>query len=373
MSQRCCRLAFSFSLYAAMLATAAAASAGTYTVVDLTPHGYEGAGFSGASGTQQAGSVYLTGSNLSRAALWNGTAASFVDLHPIGYLQSQAIGTSGVQQAGYGVPSADASVRHALVWSGTADSVVDLNPSGFLNSTASGASGAQQVGFGTPSLVSPRHALLWSGTAASAIDLNPSGFFESQASGISGDHQVGFGVTGTQPLHHALLWSGTAASAVDLSGGADTGAAYVFGSQQVGATIGTWTHALLWNSTAASKVDLHPDRLGSDIGSGGSAAYATNGIQQVGALFPYSGGGARTVVWRGTPASAVDLQSFLPATFTGHGSFATAIDSAGNVFGSANDSAARAHAIEWMVVPEPSGLALLGLSSLGLLGRRRVR
>jgi len=46
MSQRCCRLAFSFSLYAAMLATAAAASAGTYTVVDLTPHGYEGAGFS---------------------------------------------------------------------------------------------------------------------------------------------------------------------------------------------------------------------------------------------------------------------------------------------------------------------------------------
>ena len=86
-------------------------------------------------------------------------------------------------------------------------------------------------------------------------------------------------------------------------------------------------------------------------------------------MVPLPGGETHAVAWNGSAASAVDLQTLLPAGYTE--SEALAVDSSGNIFGVAFDSAGNEHAIEW-TVPEPaSRWMILGLAALTLLLRSR--
>jgi len=212
----------------ALLWTGTAASA-----VDLNPTSFTSSEAFGTNGTQQVGFGFVGGSsNGAHALLWTGTAASAVDLNPInlsGFTDSFAYGTDGSQQVGVGQNNSisGSTLTHALLWSGTAASAIDLNPtnlSGISNSTALATYGTQQVGYGFGSDTgNPTFALLWTGTAASAVDLNPtnlSGFTQSEAVDTNGTEQVGWGndgtLTGGAYINHALLWTGTADSAVYL-------------------------------------------------------------------------------------------------------------------------------------------------------------
>ena len=65
----------------------------------------------------------------------NAAIYTVVDLTPSGFNQCTATDISGTQQVGYGSGNTD---YHALLWSGTAASAVDLHPSGFDRSIAYG-------------------------------------------------------------------------------------------------------------------------------------------------------------------------------------------------------------------------------------------
>jgi hypothetical protein len=180
-----------------------------------------------------------------------------------------------------------------------------------------------------------QHAILWAGTAGSAVDLQPLdptlGF--SEAMGTSGNEQVGYAVRSGAP-EQAFLWHGTAASAVDL------------------------------NATGLP-------------GMNGSAAYATNGSQEVGiGSFPASTTASQALVWSGTADSAVDLQPFLPATGTWSYSEADSINAAGNIFGYAigtYNGATSTFAVEWSPIPEPATVSLVfvGFAATLLIRQRR--
>jgi len=315
-------------VFACLLMAGPADAAPRYKVVILNPPGWWGSIAAGISGGQQVGSAggSATG-GLHHAFLWSGTAESWVDLHPSGFTQSAASGISAGQQVGYG--DAAGGNTHALLWSGTGASVVDLHPpSGFRDSLALGISAGQQVGYGWTFRTSI-HALLWSGTPESCIDLHPNGFSLSAAHGISAGQQVGSGYP-EGASKHALLWSGTPESCIDLhpSGYIGSEACGVSGDQQVGFGYLNYNirHALLWSGTPESCIDLHP------IGFEESEAQGVSGGQQVGAAGA-PGPLWRALVWSGTPENYVDLHSFLPPIYIGSG--AAAIDSSGNIVGSA--------------------------------------
>jgi hypothetical protein len=280
---------------------------------------------------------------------------------PAGTIKSYAAATDGVQQGGYAEGSAGAGTDQALLWSGSGNSMVNLNPTQLTGMSASEVEGlcpGQQVGYGTgPGVGYHNHAMLWTGSAASAVDLNPDflGVNASMAMATDGDQQVGSGTgSGTQNESHALLWASTAATAIDLNPGSmgitSSAALGVFGGQQVGRGLGISTgydtHALLWNSSAGSAIDLNPAIT---LGTKSSEADGTNGVNQVGwGALP--GSPNHAMLWAGTASSAIDLQTLLPATGTWSSSYASSIDSAGNVFGVANGTLGGVSgffAIEW--------------------------
>jgi hypothetical protein len=308
------------------------------------------------------------------AVVWNPAPGVPVVLNPTGYLSSSALGTDGIYQVGEGI-SAAGQPQHAVLWAGTPDSAVDLDPLGFFSSVAYSVAGAQQVGSGEKT-GSVYHAMLWTGSASSAIDLTPHGFQSAVANGTNGTQQVGSGSgSATGNVDHALLWSGTAASMIDLhptnlSGFVDSFALGVGGSQQVGyGIIANQDHqALLWRGTAASAVNLNP------TGFSYSTANGTNGIQQVGAGYGTATDNTEhALLWNGSANSYVDLGAMLPSNFTR--SFAFSIDSAGDVFGYAEQTTGVYDAIEWQDVssPEPASAAAFGLTGFSLLARRRRR
>lgn len=293
--------------------------------------------------------------------LWNHSSQPIV----LGSIQ-EVLATNGNQQVG----DSGSSPTHAMLWDGSQASAVDLNPSnlnGITQTWAFGTSGTQQVGVGagndTPTGPNLRHALLWNGTAASAVDLNPAGSAASWAYGTDGAHQVGQAFIGG--AHgHAVLWNGTAASAVDLNptdlAMPESGAVAVSGNQQVGfgsSDSAAQPHALLWQGTAGSAVDLNPSGFNS------SFALATNGRQQVG----YGQGHA--LLWNGTAASAVDLGALLSPTTLD--SKALSIDSAGDVYGVALFAPDTWHAVEWVPIPEPSLIWLVGAAMAAAVVKRR--
>jgi hypothetical protein len=137
--------------------------------------------------------------------------------------------------------------------------------------------------------------------------------FASYAYGTNGTQQVGelvyASANGT-----AALWNGSATSAVNLDpsnavGGQGveyTSAAFATnGTQQVGEyQLNGFDHAVLWNGTAASAISLHPTAPALGTFSN-SDAVGTDGSHQVG--FGRGPNGVTALLWAGTPASCVSL------------------------------------------------------------------
>lgn len=379
------------------LAVAPAARAAEYTASVLYPVAIP-SGFStiypqSVTSEAVAGYGVLSGTNApSHALLWSWPAGSATDLTPTQFgdiSSSQLKAAFGGQQVGSFGGAATDNLSHAALWSGTAASAVDLQPTllpGILSSAAAGTDGTQQVGYGRfgTATSSSKHALLWTGTADSAVDLNPTvagATVASVALGVAGGQEVGDSGSNTSPLH-AVLWTGTAASAVDLHPSdpsfITSVAVATSGTQQVGQASDGAPKAFLSYGTAASAVNLNPINLS---GINASVAVATNGLQQVG--WGYDASVAtdtdQALVWSGSPDSAVDLQSALPATGTWNYSGARSIDPAGNIFGTANGTyggVSGDFAVEWSPVPEPSSPLLLGAGALVFLrprGRNTAR
>ncbi len=291
------------------------------------------------------------GAYVQHGAIYPNGAA--VDIHPKGWYMSVVAGVNGSQQAGFGLVSASADAStgtHAIAWAGSGP--VDLNPNGFAGSAAYCTNGVQQGGSamtkasgGKVKTPSQSHAAMWSGSAASFVDLNPARVAESRIYGCDLNQQAGYIMPVSPGFTHAAIWNGSAASVADLHPGDGFVSSLAFGTgggQQVGYGVtipsaGGAGHALLWTGSTASMVDLHP------AGYTFSAAYATNGSQQVGeaddSQFPRH---KHAVVWSGS-AAVVDLNQFLPAGFTD--AQAMGIDASGNIAGYAGG-----HAFLWIPV-----------------------
>ncbi|HSZ56734.1 MAG TPA: hypothetical protein VK797_13785 [Tepidisphaeraceae bacterium] len=339
---------------------------------DLT-HYQVFAGHQAAAGGQVVGFCGAFSDSNARALVWNGTDLA-TNLTPTGNTFADASATDGVHQVGFGSGPSTGNVNHPFYWAGTPGSMIDLMPtnlSGIISATAVGIGGDQIVGVGSDA--NNHHiALLWDAPSAVAIDLNPSqiGVVDAVTMATDGKQQVGYTWSFDNSQDYALLWSGSAASAVSLhpSGFSLTHANGVSNGQQVGwgrgSATGNQGHALIWYGTANSVVDINPDPYTF------SNAVATNGTWQAGwADGPLTGGIDHAMAWNGSAASAVDLQALLPPGYTE--SEALSIDSSGNIYGVAFDSAGNEHAIEW-TVPEPaSRWTILGLAALTLLLRSR--
>ena len=382
---------------------------GSGTPTNLTPtnlSGFIGFTIDGTDGSQQAGyGTFGTAFNW-HAILWSGAANSAIDLNPTGLAgvnASQGMGVGGDQQVGSGSGPATENGYHALLWTGSAASAVDLNPAqlGITSSGAMATDGVHQIGFGSGS--GSVHALLWSGTATSAVDLHPTGLpvhiADSRALGLGGNQQVGFvdlpspapGVDG--PMH-GILWSGTADSAIDLNptdlpGMTNSYAISTNGIQQVGwidsAPFGPHPHAVVWDGTAASAVDLQSvmpgfaqsiayniDPAGNIFGVGKDSSGKFHAIEWV-TLFPDLNGDHR-----------IGLDDLL--TLAQHYGSTQATFSTGDINGDGKvdfsdllilaqhygQSALQQPSPAVVTpVPEPIGLAILGLESLALLRRAR--
>lgn len=391
MNRKSIPMIFAAAMFAAAPRAEGQVYAGSIQYPLTAPSGAPDISFSGTGDAVSAGQIVGTGSptdgSFFHALLW--TAAGFVDLNPTnlsGINKSFTSGTNGTQQVGDGI--FDNGINHALIWTGTAASAVDLNPTnltGYNDSGANAINGTQQVGFGAGSATGGNHhAMLWAGTAASAVDLNPTdlgGITVSAANGTDGALQVGnANGSGTGGNNHAMLWAGIAASAVDLNPTnlaiSVSNAFGVNGAEQVGTGQGSGTggafHALLWTGTAASAVDLNPTDLS---GITVSSAIGTNGTQQVGiGSGSGTGGNEHAMLWTGTAGSAIDLQTLLPPAGTWLNSYASFIDSCGNVYGIAGgtfNDVSGDFAVEWSPVPEPAASSMLLIGGAGILMHRR--
>ena len=193
------------------------------TYVELNPPGFRSSVAYGVWGNQQVGQGRASSDNNPHALLWTGTAASFIDLTsgPAPHL-GHADATDGVQQVGMAGGA-------AALWTGTPGSYVSLAPSGYTSSEATSVWNAVQVGFGGE-LPSPA-ALLWRGTPDSVVLLRRG----AEALGISRGQVVGW--AGNGATNEAAMWTaGTADSYVDLAPPGTT-ASEIFGTngvQQVG-------------------------------------------------------------------------------------------------------------------------------------------
>jgi hypothetical protein len=273
-----------------------------WTVVRLHPDVIESYAF-GVNGNHQAGKT-ITIEDVTRAALWNGSAGSWVDLHPAGANWSEARATAGGQQAG-------AAGDRACIWTGTAASIVYLQPLGVDRSFAYSTDGTHQAGF--VETAKRRKASLWSGTAVSLVNLDPHSSVRSEAYAVADGQQVGYAFLGSG-TSNAILWKGTAASYVNLHppGNEASVALDVSNGRQVGYTINcAVSRAALWSGTAASWVDLHPLSVIENL----SQVHGIYGDNQVGVVYVDSM--PRASFWTGTKASWIDLGQFVSAPLIG--------------------------------------------------------
>jgi hypothetical protein len=395
------KLTIAVSLTLVIAALPLRSQAAGYTAMSLytitKPSGFKGATLQwaemGGIGVG-SGDFFQTPLNTNKhALLWDSTGSA-TDLNPTniryglfpGIALSYAVGASGNWQIGYGSGDATGNHDHALLWNGSANTAVDLNPTnlgGIDDSYANAVSGGRQVGGGIGAGTgNASHALLWTGSPTTAVDIHPTALSYlvlSAAVATNGNQEVGYAVTNVANGNHsrAILWTNaTGASAIDLHPGKLT-AIYQStangispsGNQQVGSgDAAAYTHALLWSGSYDSAIDLHPTNL---IGiATTSVAYDTNGFQQVGYwLGTATQNNQHALLWSGSANSAVDLHALLPANYTS--STAYAIDAAGDVFGMAVDNASVSHVVEWVAVPEPASLSVLGIGSTILLTRQR--
>jgi hypothetical protein len=141
----------------------------------------------------------------------------------------------------------------------------------------------------------------------------------------------------------------------------------------LGTVTGNNYHALLWSGSVASYLDLNPDGFIS------SYAIGTNGTQQAGYVSgSATGGNTHALLWNGSRDGVIDLHQFLPASLINsfHESFATGIDSYGNIIGYVSregSSYPETRAVLWQPIPEPCTLLLLGFGAAVALKRKNVK
>jgi hypothetical protein len=345
------------------------------------PNNFHGATPSGVIGSLNGYSDPL-GSYDSHATLWQ-SAGSYTDLNPgtLGFSESVANGTDGSQVVGYAQVNNRATADSAVLWNFSTGSATNLTPqsSGLISAFAWGVGGGYQVGWGDGTITNDGdHALLWHGTASSLVDLNPtnlSGYTTSEAYGVSGvGEQVGYASgSATSNNAHAFLWKGAANTALDLNpsqlGATSSVALDTTGGEEVGyLDIGSQEHAALWHGSSQSAIDLNSLTL---TNYAATVAYATNGSSEVGAGYSTSASNWHALMWRGSATTEFDLQNLLPSNINWASSYASGVDSVGNIFGTAIDSQSNVYSVEW-VVPEPSSASAV-VSSLLLVwvGRRR--
>jgi hypothetical protein len=382
-------------------------SASNYKLVYLPmPSGFSGgqiaSGYSSTSGFQLVGQIIGTNKE-ARAAIWpnGGTSAANIDSNnTVQYNGSSA--NAGIEFQGQqiqvgtqvGPGSAGSTGPFAGSWQGpgafTRLSGIDPGQS----SSALGASltpnGIQVVGDqGGYSIATS--AVVWSGPSLNSLTAT---YLSQATSGYANDRavaaassggvsvQVGFvGATGGPA--QAMLWKGSAASAMNLTPGSSSNAEALgvgvgaSGSlQEVGFANIVATgdvHAALWSGTSGSYVDINP------AGFTYSEAVALNGGLAVGdGLSPGTYPWTHALLWSSSnPAKFADLGTLVPVGRSGvpQSSYATAVDSNGNVFGYLDDQGGR-YPVEFVnmaaAAPEP-GAAGIFLMAFGLLTKRRCR
>ena len=117
-----------------------------------------------------------------------------------------------------------------------------------------------------------------------------------------------------------------------------------------------------WFGTARanSAVNLNPSALGITR----SDSTDVHGELQVGYGFGDDTNGYHALLWNGTAASVIDLQTLLPSGF--FNSQAYSIDDQGNIYGTAVKGSTD-YVVEWTPVPEPSSVMLIGSGLMGLI------
>jgi hypothetical protein len=285
-----------------------------------------------AGGGQIVGTAFGSGGG---PFLWEGPPYDkYVRLMPAGFDGAIVRGVGERFQVGEGRKDGR---QHALVWNGTAKSFIDLDSADYAGTAAYATDGKSQVGAaGTDPNGSVGHAILWHGSANSLVDLNPSGYESSHAYGVWGNVQVG-----QLEGYYACLWRGTPESMRRLPsiepqfGSAAFG---IRGDQIVGESSNV---AMIWSATTLKRTSL---------GSPG-AAYATNGLYQVGVTaYGFGAGGPftdlRAVRWSGRAGTALDLHHFLPPGF--RQSRALGIDENGVIVGWAYGDFISQKAVAWV-------------------------
>lgn len=164
---------------------------------------------------------------------------------------------------------------HAVLWKGK--SVIDVHPADFTFSAISGRSGDVSVGYAGVSALA-QSPIVWHGTTASALSV-PFAYVTARAVATDGQQIVGYAAetdveNGVGPSH-AMLWDVSSGAAIDLGDGYTVNG--VGAGVQVGTRVGSsGTTAGLWRGTPASFVDLHVH------GFDTSVACDTNGTIQIG-------------------------------------------------------------------------------------------
>lgn len=329
------------------LTVASSALAESYYAINLTPvNNVNDFYIAGSSATLQAGYLVKSpGDN--RAVIFNGSPVGMQLLIPLGFTSTMMSGTNGSYHVGLGLNTA--TYYRALRWNATTGAVVDLTPAGFTSSGANDIAAGTFVG-GWAGGPAPFRAHVWSGTTA--YNLHPVGADHSIVFGVHSANAVGSMTTAS--IQKAVAWFGTSGFHVVLhpaTGYVNSIAHAISSADQVGYGFPTPLYgdsrALRWTGTAASCISLHP------AGYAKSAAYDTNGSRQVGHGVT-STGVSHALFWRGTAATVVNLNTLLPALGSGFGggSYATTVNSAGDVAGHAfNSITGRWHPILWKRVP----------------------
>lgn len=354
----------------ALAATTFAQYTPHYTVTVLHQTTWSDSGAIGACPAGFGGWANL--GTIRHAILWDSTGSNYIDMNPTAFVNSTISAVSSTNQVGQGYTNGGPS--HALVWSGAPNSYADLHPSGYLTSDALGLEGNNQVGWAITSVSQGAnfHAFLWHGSSTSGVDLNPIWASASEAQAVSGNTQVGQAFPTSQAAH-AVMWTGTSASVVDINppGFTTSSAGGIAGNVQAGSGSGTATqnkgHALIWSGSAASYQDIHPAGFDESGASSVAIGLGVPGTMQAGTGWietqtPYI---SHALLWNGSAASVFDLHSALAGlTWNGNPlyiwtSYATKVDSNGDVVGGGEDSSFTAYALLWRPIRTISGYVKL--------------
>lgn len=163
------------------------------------------------------------------------------------------------------------------------------------------ADGIAAAGSWSKSKSGKRGAVVWraEGTSLNGHDLHDSRFEASWATGVGGDLIVGVGThkgkLGMAPPDSGLVWRGSG-ELVQINADHDVCLCATDGTCIAGTIDG---RAALWPSFDSSPIDLAPDRTPA------CEVRAIDGDTQVG--YGFERHGARALVWRGSPDSAIDL------------------------------------------------------------------